>query len=221
MKLPPTSLSLLCLPALALLGACATPPPQPPVPAEFVLQSLEQQLLGAQEFTFAFHITAEGVVQADLQGVCSVGPEDVALQATGEFATMPLRLAMISTPDKILGHTGGRPIDVARGPELREAVVLGLTRMGLLHNIAKLFSGAAPDHQEGGVAEWTQVEGVFARRDGTLAMRLIVDDEPAGEAVLALDPDGLPSLRTQTVRFSTGTLEVTERYSNVRTVQQP
>ena len=125
---------------------------------------------------------------------------------------------MATTRDAIVGHSADRPIDCERGPELRESLILGLTRMGLLHNLAKLFSAAGPDHREGGVAEWVQVVDIYAQRDGTLSMRLMVADEDGGEAVLRLDREGLPVLRTQTVEFPSGAMKVTERYARFHVV---
>jgi hypothetical protein len=43
---------------------------------------------------------------------------------------------------------------------LTEALVLGFTRMGILHNLARLTRGAAPDHADGGVREWVEVRDV-------------------------------------------------------------
>lgn len=218
MTRPSPRLRTLALSTLACLGACSTAAVGDPVPAAFVVETLEQRLLDARTLDFDFHITAEGAVEADLRGTCSIGPADAVLRAEGEFATRPLEIAMTTTRDKVLGHTADRPIDTERGPELREALVIGLVRMGLLHNVAKLWSGDGPDHREGGVADWVRVVDIFAQRDGTLSMRLLVDDQDSGEAVLTLDKDGWPSVREQKVDFDEGSMRVVERYSQFRVI---
>jgi len=41
-------------------------------------------------------------------------------------------------------------------PEVREALVIGLTRMGILHNLARLVAGVPPDRASGGVRDWVE-----------------------------------------------------------------
>ena len=71
----------------------------------------------------------------------------------------------ISTDTTVV--TGATP------PALNEAIVIGLTRMGHLHNIAVLTGGLPPDHSDGGAADWVRVAN-FARSDS------VARPDPAG-----------------------------------------
>lgn len=183
---------------------------QAPVPTA----ALEAELLSAP-FRLPFQVTAEGAITVSLEGELVVGREGRArLQATGDFAGRAVDLFMVSDGEALFSTLRGR---VRQGPTpdgLADALVVGLTRMGVLHNLARLTGGELPDHAEGGVREWVVVspsETLEAGED-ELAMDITVAGQPSGAATLTLSEDGDPLVRRQTVAFPQGEMRVTERY---------
>ncbi len=117
----------------------------------------------------------------------------VDLATTGYLGGQPVELRLMAGADAFSYGSGP---ELAKGdvpPHLREALLVGLTRMGILHNLACLTGNAAPDHADGGVEAWVTV-GSFQRPDGEL---------------------GGPLTRRQTVRFPMGEMRVVERYRGV------
>jgi hypothetical protein len=188
--------------------------PQPAV--EF--GALEDRLLDADVVRFDFHVSAQGVVEADLQGALDIGPADrVRLTASGRFGGQPVDLLLQSDNGELeIGSTTNRTT-TARPARLKEALLIGLTRMGILHNLARLTNASAPDHADGGVHEWVTVGSFGARASDSdpLSFDLTVAGQPAGSAELELDSRGRPIARRQIVQFPSGEMRVAERYSSV------
>lgn len=181
-----------------------------------VFSALEDRLLNAVIVRFDFHVNAQGAFEADLRGALNIGPEkQVQLTASGHFGGQPVDLLLRSEGEEFeFGNQTNRPI-AARPAYLEEALLIGLTRMGILHNLARLTSASAPDHADGGVREWVTV-GSFAAGSGnsdTLSFDLTVAGQPAGSASLEIDSQGRPIVRQQTVQFPSGDMRVVERYS--------
>lgn len=192
-----------------------------PAAAE-VFAQLETRLLRANSLSLDFHITAEGALAADLQGMLRVGSaaprrHNMLLSVWGEFAGQQVS-AVLSAGDAGMSLGGGDVLMGEPRPEhLAEAVLIGLTRMGILHNLARLLADAAPDHADGGVREWVTVGDFAADQEDPAAFSfaITVAGTPAATARLQLDDAGLPRLRQQTVVFPGGEMRVTERYSAV------
>jgi hypothetical protein len=220
-----TALRLTLTLALALLlsGCASSQPAEAPAPedAADALAALETRLL-IESGTFRYHVTSEGAFASDLTGIVEMTGDYVGLTAEGDFGGTPTQLQLTVLDDEVEMVVGGEKTTVARPEALREAVVLGMTRMGLLHNLARLTVAKPPDHAEGGVAEWVEthsaawgptesVEGVEAR---ALRFALRVAGTEATEATLWLDTaTGLPVRRDQTTEFPGGTMTVVERYA--------
>ena len=110
------------------------------------------------------------------------------------------------------------------GAESNRALLLGLTRMGLLHNLARATQLSAPDHADGGVTPWITLDSfrptTFAQdgeREGmpSLGFDLLVNDQVSASIQLWLDADGLPRRREQTVKFGVTEMKVVETYTRV------
>lgn len=186
--------------------------------AEEAFVALEDGWFGRSEIALGFHVTAEGAFTADLEGRLVVrGDDALTLEAIGHFGGQPVELAFEAAGGRMLGGNGSETFDVATPPALREAVVLGITRMGILHNLARLVAGTPPDHADGGVREWVEVDALEWAEGGEAAQgvtfAITVADQPSGDATLWLDADGTPLLRRQVVRFPGGAMHVTERYT--------
>lgn len=162
-----------------------------------------------------FSVTATGAVAVDLEGELELGP-CCGLIAEGDFAGQPYALALRATGDHLQAHSGDDLLFEGPVPgELSHALRIGLTRMGVLHNVAMLVGGAPPDHADGGVEDWVRTsEHKHVERDGQpgIAFDLTVAGQPSGHATLWLDDRGWPASREQSVDFPEGTMKVVEVY---------
>lgn len=200
--------------------------------AEARFTALEARLLEADAFRLTFRAAAEGAVHADLVGTLVFDGEVLTLDAEGPFGGRDLVLEIRSTDEgRLVGGPVGRAagdtvprFDLALPEHLREAVVLGFTRMGILHNLALLSAGQPPDHAAEGVGDWLVVGDFHAdsttpRPEGEVAASVFdlqVAGQPAAEDVtLWIDAEGRPVVRYQTVDFPQGQMRVTETYSDV------
>lgn len=191
-------------------------------PAE-TLALLEERLLESDEISIEFSIVASGAVKAELAGSAALAPPaDTAITADGTFAGQPAQIRLAANPLRIIGGNGDVVFDQPMPLDLKGGLILGLTRMGLLHNLAVMSGGSPPDATAGQVREWIQYQDV--QRDlpeavgGQMAdpyrFKVIVSGVPSAVATLWLDSEtGLPVQRSQTVSFETGDMIVLERYS--------
>ena len=182
--------------------------------AEFA--ALEERLIHAETVRFNFHAISTGAFEADLRGALEIGPGDrFHLTASGHFGQRPMDLLITAEGDEFaFGHRAD-PVTAARPPHLREAVLIGLTRMGILHNLAILTVPRAPDRAEGGVRDWVTVGSLTLglSEPDVLAFDITVAGRQAGSALLELDTRGRPVSRRQVVQFPGGEMQVVERYT--------
>lgn len=194
--------------------AQALPDPDPAT----LFHELEERLLRAEVVRMDFHVTARGAVEVDLRGRWEmIADGAIEITARGDFDGRAVEL-------RLLTEDGAYTFGAAPGlttadvpPDLREAIVLGFTRMGILHNLARLTGDAPPDHAGGGAREWVRPHS-FASADGipsSFGFSITVAGEPSGTAALKLDASGNPFVRRQTVQFPSGPMRVVERYSAV------
>jgi hypothetical protein len=202
---------------LLVAGACASGPKEPihappPDPGELMLMDLESRLVRAKTVHLKGKVVATGGVTADLD--CELWLKEgnrARLDVAGVFEGLRQRASFISDGTQM--KVGARPIEPA-APELRDALVYGKTRMGLLHNAALLLAGEAPDHGTGGAHAWVTTERARALFPATrITFDVVVDTKPAGEATLTLDEQGREVERVEDVRFDVGAMHLVERYS--------
>lgn len=181
------------------------------------LADLETRLLAADRVQLTFDVSARGLVEADVRGILIVERGRVArIDASGKLGGEAGEVSMSADARVVKGTSGSKRFEVARPPELDAALLLGLVRMGVLHNVALLWSARPPDHGDGGVAQWvTTHEHARAEVDGAIGFGITVDGQDVGDAKLVLDASGWPVRREQTVRFPAGEMVVTERYEAV------
>ena len=138
---------------------------------------------------------AEGSVHADATADLSIGPA-ARLRARGTFQGKPF----------------DKSFDQPATAELRDAFVLGLTRMGLLHNVVRLAHDQAPDHADGTVRDWLRPVK-FRRVKGGVGYVMNVGGTETGETTLLIDAKTkLPRRRTAVIHFPAGDMRVTESY---------
>ena len=135
------------------------------------------------------------------------------MSATGEFAGEPAALLLNCSGGELELRSGAVRRSIPRPLETDKALLLGMTRMGLLHNLAQLMSANPPDHAEGGVEEWVIVRPMREEKQAR-RFELIVGGRVTGTASLELNTTGTPMVRKQTVRFPNGDMHVTETYLN-------
>jgi hypothetical protein len=181
----------------------------------------ENALLRAGGSRIEFDVTSEGAFEAELAGFLHVlQGNELELEADGRFGGESVELRLRTRDERMRwGNADGVSEDEIPD-ELMEAVLVGLARMGVLHNLARLVAGAPPDRAGGGVREWVQVED-FEWADGRsgagtgergVAFRIRVAGQPAGRATVWLDASGAMTGRDQVVEFPGGEMRVRERY---------
>jgi len=190
--------------------------------AEEAWTELESRLLEVESLQIQFVVVSEGAVESQLRGaVALLGGGALSLSADGQFAGQPQALRLSADGQQLVVGEAPGAAPVAQPPGLVESVIVGFTRMGILHNLARLTGGATPDHMEAGVREWVTVdslswgapETVEGRSARPLDFVIRVEGEAIGSARLFIDDESdLPLNRQQTVRFPDGDLIVTESY---------
>ncbi len=189
-----------------------------PVAAAELFEALEARLMeGPVELRY--RVTSEGAFAAELEGGLRMEGRQVELAGEGTFGGAAVSLHLVADADSMEMRSPGGQVTQAVPPHLREALVIGLTRMGILHNLARLSAGHAPDRAGGGVREWVQVREVRLDQEesgaGEIRMHfdIHVNGARTADATLWLDgATGLPLRREQVVRFPTGEMRVVERY---------
>lgn len=163
--------------------------------AQALFQTMERKLLSAQP-ALQLEVTshAEGSVKADAASDVSVGPA-----------------TRIHAKGTLMGKPFERDFDERTTPELREAVIVGLARMGLLHNVVNLSQGEAIDHAAGGARDWLE-PAKFRRVRGGVTYALLVGGKETSEVTLLIDSKQRPKKRTMVVHFPNGDMRVTETY---------
>ena len=183
--------------------------------AQAQFAELEQRLLQAKKISMKISITSSGAVSSSLKGELSLSePNQAHLDFKGEFAGNPVEIHLNSRGERMFGGSADKSFREDTPPALNEGIVLGLTRMGILHNLAMLSAGAPPDGTDGQIREWVQAQN-FSTDKATKAIRfeIVVRGTPSGEVELWVDENtGFPKRRKQTVHFPEGDMEVEEVY---------
>lgn len=189
---------------------------------EVAFKTLEERLLHAQEVKLAFRVSAVGAVSADIHGILEMETgAGILLKGRGSFGGDSVDLELRADNYQVeFGNRSERKV-ADTPPKLREALLIGLTRMGILHNLARLTGNALPDHAEGGIREWVVVDS-FTRDtqcEDAISFALTVAGTHSGSATLQISPSGQPVERHQTVHFPSGEMRVVEQYSDVTITQ--
>jgi hypothetical protein len=178
------------------------------------LTDLERRLQDADRVEIAFEIESTGAVASQFRGTLVwVHDGELRLDASGEFLGQPQQLELHADATTLEVRVAGEPRHQGPRPAaLIEAMVLGLTRQGLLHNLAMATGGHPPERADGGIDEWIQVSG--ETNGPPLEFDIHVQGQRVGHATLSLDEAGRPTERRQTVEFPEGQMHVVERYTS-------
>lgn len=191
-------------------------------PAQLFAQ-LEARLLAARHVVVEGEIRATGAVESELRGRAELHDRNrIDLSYGGRFAGQPRALALQGDGRVLTLKNGEADRHEEVDDESNRAVLIGLMRMGLMHNLARLSALQGPDHAGGGVDRWVTLDNfrpttmaMGGELDGTVSFGfdVVVDGQTAGSARVWLDPaTGLPRRRQMTVRFARGDMEVVEDY---------
>ena len=215
----PTHRSLVL--ALALCVACSSPGAVSQDPEE-AFAALEARLLEAPAVLSVSHLVAEGEVTADLRTehvITRAGTGRVKVVGTFAEQRVDVTLSFDGEHLELAGTAGTRALP--QPADMHGGLLLGLTRMGWLHNVAMLAAGGQPDATDGSVREFTravrvlggEVLEVDGRERRALTFGVEVRGQIAATAVLWLDLEtGLPLERWQKVSFPDGEMRVVETY---------
>ncbi len=211
--------------AIASLAACGTLLAEHHWDTLEDFHALEQRLMQSNGLCLDFEISSTGVVESSLKGETRMRrPNNARITARGEFAGAGTDIVFRTNVGRMFGQNGDHRFEAEAPTGLTEGIVIGLTRMGLLHNLAVLSTGAPPDRIDGTVKRWVRPGDIRAgeiieedgRRLGSFAFTVVVADQPSGEATLWFDAEtGLPVRREQVVQFEQGEMRVLESYENV------
>jgi hypothetical protein len=242
-----------CRPA-APIGPTTAPAPAPtevpadaaPEPPGAVVGALEARLLGAERVHIVFEVESHGAIETDVRGILVVAPDGRALlEAQGTFAGAT-GVARLECDGKMMrGTSGAARLELPCPAGLGPALLLGLVRMGVLHNVARAWSAKPPDRADAepgsapsaAMDAWVTTAGHrrppatepehAATHFETIAFDIVVDGTSLGDAALHLDADGNPTSREQTVRFPgpdpdhVVEMTVVERYEAVEITRRP
>ena len=217
-----------CSLLIVLAGCASGPRPVPPsLTAAERLHFAEGALLEGKNLTGTFEIDSKGENAAHLTGTIElIDGNGLRLMAEGNFKSEPVQVELDSRdPSGIVRTTTKGPSASSHkdppAQKLREAVGLGIARLGLLHNLALLSLDQPVDKAAGGFADWVKPlapkDGASDTINGEPCRRvdfgIEVDGKNLGEASMCIaDATGLPMQRSQTVHFPTGEMTVSETF---------
>lgn len=178
---------------LLLTAACATSGPRTPADS---FATLESRLMRARGLNFDFDIASHGIVQVHMNGTLDARGSDLRILFDGEA-----------------GGEKSHGVLESDSSTLKRAVVLGLTRMGLLHNLVRILGRQSVEHAGGGMDEWVRVTNVaYDPVERKYSFDIAIEGKPTGAGGLWLAADGRPLRRQQTVHSPAGDVFVEERY---------
>ena len=190
--------------------------------AETAFRTIEERLLAANTVRVVSKIQAHGAVNATLDGTLLLQQANlVNMDFAGVFASNPVYLLLTSDGSWMRGGPKQEMFGLATPDALGQGILIGATRMGLLHNLVLLSSGSPPERTDGTVQEWVRVSNfqlgkrmVIAGADAqAVDFDIFVDGQHSAHGSLWISLEtGLPVQRDQTVFFSEGDMRVVEQY---------
>ncbi|HVY46380.1 MAG TPA: hypothetical protein VHB21_10900, partial [Minicystis sp.] len=145
----------------------------------------------------------------------------VRLDGAGTLEGKPAQPTLVSDGAEMQGGSPEKPFASATAPALGNAVLFGVTRMGILHDLVGLERGAPPDGADGSIDRFARVadvrrgppEWVGGVEADRYDFKVVVRERPRAEATVWVDRrSGLPLRRHQVVHFPEGDATVDEVY---------
>jgi len=201
---------------------------------EKVLAAMEANLLKVKNRKLKFRTEATGAIAATFEGEVVFKKDNVIEYRTaGKFGGKDYKLFLVCDGARLRGGFEDKPFDMECPSGLRSGIMIGMSRMGLMHNIARLVTNKPPDRTDGTVFKWLEVQDVKFAKDHApdtpqataelkhndkklivVFFKLAVEgNKNAGDVELWIDTKtNLPSYRAITVHFPQGDMFVTEKY---------
>lgn len=174
---------------------------------------IETTLL-SRPFMVNYSATGSGLADISLSGFLSFTLDSsMVFNAIYTFTGRNIAVSPNSKADIISLNSTEIDALYSRPPALKEAVVLGLTRMGIMHNLARISYNQLPERKIGNIKEWLTVERLIYHNDNSMSFNVMANGQNSASAKLWIDETGLPLKRKQTVCFPQGKLRVIETFS--------
>jgi hypothetical protein len=126
---------------------------------EKVLAAMETNLLKIKNRKLKFRTEATGALTGAFEGEIVFKKDNIIdYRTAGKFGGKEYKLFLTCDNALLRGGTEGKPFEMDAPPGLRSGIVIGLSRMGLMHNISRLISNKPPDHIDGTVFKWLVVQ---------------------------------------------------------------
>lgn len=214
---------------LFLLAGCAAGPRPVPSSADAAarLSHAESALLNGKNMTATFELDSKGPNAAHMTGTLDfVDGNALHLVAEGNFKSEPVQVELDSRDSSAISRstTKGASVSSHRDPpasKLRQAISVGLARMGLLHNVVVLALDKPLGQIEGGVEDWVTAidvkDGASENINGEACRRVDsvvqIEGKKIGESSSCIsDATGLPLQLNMTVHFPEGDMALVETY---------
>jgi hypothetical protein len=192
--------------------------------AATVMAQLESRVLSARRVSIEATIESRGFIASKLQGKSEwLDRNRAKLAYAGTFAGQATDVALTADGRALQMQSGAATRREVESGDTNRALLIGLLRMGALHNLARLTGLKAPDHAEGGVEQWvtldsfrptTYAQGGDLEGAMSFGFDMVVAGQTSGSVRLWLDAaTGLPRRRQVTVRFPQGEMTVVEDYT--------
>jgi hypothetical protein len=210
------------LPSIAVLAVACSSTKEGPREAQEDFEALEERLLDAPSVHSTSHLSSEGALTADVRCVHGVTRDgDAFLQAKGTLAGQPVDWTFVSDGERMTISAPSGKRERENPADLRAGLLLGLTRMGWLHNVAMLSAGGWPDATDGRTDDFVRAVNVMTgeelevegRTRRALTFGIEVRGQLAATAILWIDCEtGVPIERWQKVQLPNGEMHVVETY---------
>lgn len=214
---------------LFVLAGCAAGPRPVPASANEIrrLSMAEDALLYGNNMTATFELDSKGENAAHMTGTLELlDGNALHLVAEGNFKSEPVQVELDSRDSSGITRTStkGASVESHRDPpasKLRHTVALGISRMGLLHDVVTLALDKPIDKIDGGFENWAKTievkDGASESINGEVCKRVDfvvqVEGKKMGEASMCIsDATALPIQRNMTVHFPEGDTTVVETY---------
>jgi hypothetical protein len=182
--------SILLVAAAACSGDCA---------AQKDFEKMEEAIL-SQPLQGKTVSHAEGSVKVDVEATLTVGSD-----------------TKISYKGNVMGRDVDKTWENPTTPDLRDAILLGITRMGLTHNLVLFTSDRPPANVEGHIRQALTPHDFAKASGGGIAYKLRADNREMGEGVIKFNSKThLPMSRKFTFHLDNGDMRVSESYQLTR-----
>jgi hypothetical protein len=126
--------------------------------AEGLFSDLENKLLRSRLIHLECQVSSTGANVVDFSGQVDIKKNRVVeLSFFGRFDGRQTDPILNSDGRRLSGGSTKEQFDLPAEPALAEALIIGFTRMGILHNLASFSSGAMPEKAGGGARDWVEV----------------------------------------------------------------